>query len=480
MIRKLLSVTLAFALLFSMSVTAFAGTDNSLATIGTLTIQGAVVVSDGTKSIDGTTTGGTPGSITIAAALTDAQPAVTDVANTTFAWAVVEDNLSNQSGESFGTGTVSLSDGDVFIVKVDYSNGDTGTAYYVYNVTLGSSEPPGETTVTGEGSTEYTKLEEYSVVLPTADSLDFTLDPLGLLAVDATAVGLETLVGGDIVAVDEAVIINNSAVDLAVTASLQVTGDVTTVAYTTDDETTYETVENAGGAENVLIYADPSGVNFVTGAEEFVSGGKGYIIGKGADTDLVFVLGKANYTVEKTGPESYEVLPVAETGNGTAIKISGKVNTQADWSDYTGGGASKTVGLSAVFSFAKATEPQKTADKETTIPGLISPGTDVKFVTLTPPAVGFIGEANPTVKTIAKSAIMDNQLSVAFNFGGKTITKITMPSGTALGSDQYSSGANAIVFSQSRTTALKGLSTATTYTITLSDTSTYALSFTIS
>jgi hypothetical protein len=103
----------------------------------------------------------------------------------------------------------------------------------------------------------------------------------------------------------------------------------------------------------------------------------------------------------------------------------------------------------------------------------------VKFVSLAPAAIGFIGEVSPIAKTIAKSAITSTQLSVAFNFGGKTISKIAMPSGTALAPDQYTSSANAIVFSQSRTTSLKGLSSATTYTITLSDNATYALSFTI-
>jgi hypothetical protein len=144
----------------------------------------------------------------------------------------------------------------------------------------------------------------------------------------------------------------------------------------------------------------------------------------------------------------------------------GVLNTYADWE-------AGDVKVTAAYTLVALRPATYTALSTAAV------GANKTQLASTSSVLGFIGESVPTTKTITKASITDTQLSIPFNFGDKTITSIKLPSGTSLAVDQYEKTVGALVFSASRTTALKGLTVNVTYTITLSDTSVYTLTITV-
>jgi hypothetical protein len=368
-------------------------------------------------------------------------------------------------------------------------------------LTLSFSAPvfadlPPSTQIDGVGTTEYLDLEVYSVVVPTDGTLNFTLDPQGLLGVGLNeTVDLADLNTGVIVSDGEAKVVNNSGVDLTVTVTFTGTtdnglddGGPTAVfkPYATSDEVTKAAVET-GTANNVLLYAVPSSVNITSTAgtpSAYAASSLGYVIT--TSTALKFVLGAAEMQIKDTDGDK-TVVAKNGTGNGTGFNLGGFVNTKADWSQFVGGGDNdSSVGVTAVFAYAKASAQDGTdlaaltgdnAGGYAGIPGLLTPPTNAALTLVQP--VGFTGGANPTAKTIAKASIVENTLVIPFNFGDETLTKIALPTGTTLAAaGNYAVGANSITFSESRTTIFKGFTSATTYTITLSDSTTYTITIT--
>jgi hypothetical protein len=286
---------------------------------------------------------------------------------------------------------------------------------------------PNNSALEGSGEAEYLDLERYSVVLPTNAALNFTLDPQGLLSIeDGTTVDLADLTGGTIVpAAGDARVINNSAVDLKVSVELKGTGDATFVEFDTDDETTIAAVED-GTDENVLLYAVPAAVNIVNATTVYSAASNGYIIDSTGIT-LDFVLGKAQYEIENIGG-TYTASAKADTGNGTALTLGGYVNTGADWSDYDG--TASEIGLTAVFSYAKATGNEGAAIEG--IPGLLASNT-ADYLTLAPAStVGFPGTTKSlTISKAAANTVID------FDFDGATALTERSLDGTVLATSAF-------------------------------------------
>jgi hypothetical protein len=271
-------------------------------------------------------------------------------------------------------------------------------------------------------------------------------------------------------------VINNSAVDVTVSVLLSGEGDANFIDFDQNDATTIGDVE-ADTNNNVLLYAVPSSVNIPTAETSYAASTKGYIIDDNGIT-LKFVLDAAEYQVKNTSG-TYTATPKAGTGSGTAIQLGGYVNTKANWSEFAGAEPDKEVGVNAVFSYVKATTGESADPGIAGVYGLLSTPTPASLE-VTPAVVaplGFIGEDDPTVKSVVKTSITGTEYVVNFNFGNETLKKIAFSSGTVMSASDYvvDRDAGTITFSTSRTTALKGVTAVTNFIITLSDDSTYTL-----
>jgi hypothetical protein len=359
---------------------------------------------------------------------------------------------------------------------------------------------PGNTTVNGTGNAEYIDLEIYAVTLPTDDSLNFTIDPQGLLDIpDEGSIDIDKLGGGTIVPDAEAIIINDSAVSLKVSVDLNaVLGgeyeEPDAPVFIDYDDSTEKTVTsvNAGTANNVLLYAVPSSADIATAETQYVASANGYIF----DVEpiaLNFVLGAAKYTVANNDG-SYTPSATANTGHGTGIMLGGYVNKFADWSAYVDGyvqGAgpvAKSIGVKAVFTFDKADSEALTAFADNPvegIPGLTEP--DVDMLALTPPEPGFIESApgisgvsgNAANYTISKGA--PDSYTLPFNTAGKDVTKVVLGASNTLNDpNQYTVSGNRVILAHSYVSGWTVGSQPFPIKITVEGNVTYTLTVTIS
>lgn len=222
----------------------------------------------------------------------------------------------------------------------------------------GTNENTTGETVTGTGKVDYVDTTIYSVTIPTSQSIELVVDPQGLAGLTedaaATAEDLEAY-AGKITCATTPVVTNLSSVPMKVSVKLTLTGEATGVTKVedVDDET--------GKANNVLLYAVPSAVDTLGDESGYVASTTGIVLSTTA-ADVDFILPAAEYSFVKTvsGGDSvsggnavsvsYE-LAEDETGHGTGLAFEGYVNKFADWSAYAGQGASKSIGMTAVFTF---------------------------------------------------------------------------------------------------------------------------------
>ncbi|MCL2633228.1 MAG: hypothetical protein FWD34_01805 [Oscillospiraceae bacterium] len=223
----------------------------------------------------------------------------------------------------------------------------------------GGNDILGETKANGNGSIVYTDTNIYSVLLPTAESWDFVLDPQGLIGAhasgtvgnanelsNATPSDLAPFAGKIISGSYVPTAINNSSFDVTLGVTLRVTGDAVAV--------TSESAVHAGISNNILLTVEPAANSVNTQGAEFVGSGTGYAVLNTAG-ELKFVLDSANYVFNavpgSSGSEfSYDIVP--NTGKGTQLKIGGYCNKNADWTQFADD--TKGVGINAVFSFSPA------------------------------------------------------------------------------------------------------------------------------
>jgi hypothetical protein len=491
--KRVFSIALALALVLSCSVPALAATDDSRvasATLAGVSINlGTPVIATDFGSDPATIANFSAGSVTLTTdQLTDAELLITEQSGWDYETKAIK--VTSAEAESFasidgitdnsGTYTATYADGDYVVFYVT-DDGDVGSYIYAILIAEGDGGGPnpdstGEKIVTGEGDTEYIDMEIYAVTLPTNDNFNFTLDPQGLLAIaEDDTKDFDELKGGRIFPLaPPAATINNSAVDITLSVSLQGTGEATFIGYSEGAITAVE----ADDANNVLLYAVPSSKDIFNTSVEYAASDKGYVI-TGAESELKFVLTAAKYEVTNDDGE-YKPAAKPNTGHGTAIQLGGYVNSKADWSDYADGNSA--VGLDAVFSFAKASEEESGTAQIEGIPGLITAPAG-KALTVEAPeseiTVGFTGEEVSTEKTITRASITNNApLVVDFTFGETELVDIRFASASVLQANQYSfdTEASTITFVASRASSIKS-GAATYFTITLSDESTYQLNF---
>lgn len=275
------------------------------------------------------------------------------------------------------------------------------------------TDATGNITIEVDGKTVTINTQIYSVVLPTAAAFNFYLDPQGLMSAEYDEDGkinLDELKGGMILGAEPVAFINNSSVPVKLDVSLKATSAASTAAFSDADNSTALESGKAGTTvatfvtskdavkdeadNNALLVATPSGADLGTALKEdgakFAPTAKGFAIGSDAAIKLSFSLPAATYEVtysgtgdsDKLDPSKYVATVVDHTGSGSALKISGYINEDADWTDFalegTGfaakGGESEgasaalasSIGLQVVFTYAKDTDAHEAADYDAT------------------------------------------------------------------------------------------------------------------
>ena len=234
--------------------------------------------------------------------------------------------------------------------------------------------------ISGVGDVVYPDLEIYDVILPTAGSLDFLVDPLGLLSLEpGQSAPIEALSGGVIVHPGDGRIINNSSHSVKVSVSLRAEstdggfegGAVASfLGYADDDETTVGAVEANGNVENnILLYVVPSAVNLADQDTPFVPAGKGYVLTTDSVT-LEFILPGALYGVGEGSDEELTASLIPGTGSGVGLRIGGYVNANADWSDFRAEQNPSTITVLAAFTLTRADEADLNAEESPRVEGI--------------------------------------------------------------------------------------------------------------
>lgn len=239
---------------------------------------------------------------------------------------------------------------------------------------------PGNTEVTTEGSVNYVDTTVYEVTLPTSSCFNFIVDPQGILsATDTTNYPEEKYPAGTagyIVATEGtgAYINNSSSVPIKLTVEAYVESDDTTGAASTARLMTMEEygagLINSGIDNNMLLTFDITndGVDPATFADETSIKSETvnpYVIaitqnGKpdtAADpnakgTQISFALNKAAYEFGGTAGAYTYTKKTGEAGDPVGLRLSGFVNTNADWSVYAGSTPEKII-VKTVFDFDK-------------------------------------------------------------------------------------------------------------------------------
>ena len=280
---------------------------------------------------------------------------------------------------------------------------------------------PGNETIGGEGDTVYINTEIFEAILPTTGAWDFTLDPMGLAGANATFSNLEETAGLIIPGSFTPVAVNLSSVPLTLNVEVKVTGDANVI-------TTNRAAVDEGTGTNILlnVVASTAMVNDPATDDPFAGTNATPISKEGKI--LKFVLENAAYEYGKDGDNFTYTRVAADLGHGTRLQISGFVNKDANWTDFTLPAAnplSKSVGISATFSFAKATTE------------------DIALAAATPAAYGFKGATDAILplgflnaeKVSATDggtvdAIVATLKVIPFNFDGKTPSGFTVNGNT--------------------------------------------------
>jgi hypothetical protein len=243
------------------------------------------------------------------------------------------------------------------------------------------STESGTETIETIGSAEYVKTDIYKMVLPTSSGMSLTVDPQGLSTLQAGQSKTDAELAGDAgkIFTNVASVANQGARPVKVTAKMKLeSDDATTVTSDTDVE------KDGTTANNIYAYVVPSGVD-TKDASGYLASGNGYVLSS-TEVELNFVVPAATYKFTKTADgnttktEYVRDETVAE--HGTALKVDGLVNKNADWSGFVKSGdaeADKEITLTTVFEFAyqDSTSTDK-AEASTLVPFLMSGATGTK------------------------------------------------------------------------------------------------------
>lgn len=263
-------------------------------------------------------------------------------------------------------------------------------------------------TVTGSGDVSYIDTNIYSVTLPTEASTSLVVDPQGISQMENNSVATaEQLASGagKITCADTPIVTNLSSVPMKVSVELKLTGDATSVTTVADVEK--DTVAN------VLLYAVPSATDTRGAKAGYSASTKGVVLSPTAAT-LDFILGAAayNYKKDSNGDVTYERVD-GETGHGTGLQFGGYVNKKADWKDFVGDSASKSIGMEAKFTFTKEIADGEAADTTEGAPYAMKTyaGTTVE---VTPPAPEDVA---PSITPTSYTMTAGQPVEITFDLG---------------------------------------------------------------
>lgn len=295
-----------------------------------------------------------------------------------------------------------------------------------------------------EGDTTYIETTKYKVTLPTIESLDFTLDPEGLVgyfgdndsATEATKEALADYAGA-IVSGGTTQAINKSSVPVKLTCtfSLENVGNAEFVtdkqASLVDAEGTKETA-NKILLEIVPVAADATEVEAV---EDLTAEGVLAIAvstEEDATNELVFALPEATYQFVKTA-DGYDYQQTDDDPTGIAtFGVTGYVAKDADWSDLAE--ATDKLTLNCVYKFSPLTEAPTDAYDATTfvvtdasklveaVTGLTDGGTISTVTTDTTLSFDVAAPSDGATVTAAAVTFQGKAYSVVYAQNGSTIT----------------------------------------------------------
>lgn len=254
---------------------------------------------------------------------------------------------------------------------------------------------PASGSVSGNGSTEgYVKEEAFCVVLPTISSntLDFKLDPQGLLKVSGNDAKFNTVKAGDIVFVNK-ISTNNSYGDFNQSNVIYATNkssydvkfavDVTMTKGTSANQVNFvsnNAAVSANEALNLYVAAVPE-TTYIS--YDSVSGNSFSAISSNASS-VEFPLSSAgaaslaykipgissNYTISKNGVSyNYIQKPDASGWNTVGFTLTGSCNPTADWSSFDADNT--TLNLELVWNLTRATGTEENYVSSNNPDGLI-------------------------------------------------------------------------------------------------------------
>lgn len=258
----------------------------------------------------------------------------------------------------------------------------TGVMFAGMTLTVSAaSTAPAETDVTTEGSVNYVDTTVYEVTLPTAGCFNFTVDPQGILsATDSTTYPEEKYPGGTagyIVATEGtgAYINNSSSVPIKLTVEAYVESDDTSGAASSAKLMSMEEygagLINSGIDNNMLLTMDVThdgveAATFVDATSIKTENVNPYVIaitqnGKpdtatdpnAKGTQISFALNKAAYEFGGTAGAYTYTKKTGESGDPVGLRLSGFVNTNADWSAYSTATTPEKIIVKTIFDFDK-------------------------------------------------------------------------------------------------------------------------------
>ena len=307
---------------------------------------------------------------------------------------------------------------------------------------------PGSTDVTTEGTVNYADTTVYSVTLPTATCFNFTVDPQGILsATDPTTYPAEQYPAGTagyIVATEGtgAYINNKSSVPIKLMVDAYVESDedgaVSSAKLMGVEE--YDLI-NSGIDNNMILTLDITndGVFYDAAGEykpeNFVDqtlittatvnpyviavtqNGSPEVTGAANGTQISFALNKAAYEFTGTAGNYTYTMVAGEPGDSVGLRLSGFVNTNADWSAFTGDSAEKII-VKTVFDFDKLSSDYELSALDGRAHGVLADTDPAYFAGLE-----YDADGAPTGATAAGAmdyAVGQGALEIPFSFGTGT------------------------------------------------------------
>lgn len=250
-------------------------------------------------------------------------------------------------------------------------------ATMLLNVTpvMAAETATGSATVTSSGTVSaYDKTPKYKVTLPTANALQFTVDPYGLLKIaSGGSLSLEDLSNSGEIATASgsgALIKNQSSVPVTVSMKLYAEDSSNKINFMSTGENVV-----TGSGTNMFLALIPSSVKAGAVASYAAASFAIPVVATGSagtEADAKFKLDKAKYeVVENSGKFTIQLASGSANYDATVFKVGGVANPGGDWSPFIASGSAATLSLGVVFDYKQA-EDTDVINESAGVYGLVS------------------------------------------------------------------------------------------------------------